>query len=362
MSAPTTRIGVVVITRNRRERLLHTLDRLTALPERPTIVVVDNASRDGTAAAVRRRHPEVLLGRLRRNLGAVARNLGAARLGTPYVAFSDDDSWWHPGALAAAESIFDGHPRLGLLAAATEVGRHAESDPLDRLLAASPLGTDPDLPGPSVLGFLACASVVRRSAFLGVGGFHRLLHFGGEETLLALDLAAAGWGVAHCPEVVSHHEPAAEPRPGRVARLRRNELLTCWLRRPWPHVLRESRELVRAAGGDRQAARALLSAAPRLPAAVLGRRRLPAEVERALALLGGGGELHGDGSEPPGERSELLRERSELLGECDEVPGNRSELLGDDGELPGNSRELHGDNGELPGNRRELSEDRSTTE
>jgi GT2 family glycosyltransferase len=42
---------VVVITHNRREELLGTLRHMTALPDRAPIVVVDNASSDGTAAA-----------------------------------------------------------------------------------------------------------------------------------------------------------------------------------------------------------------------------------------------------------------------------------------------------------------------
>ena len=66
-------------------------------------------------------------------------------------------------------------------------------------MAAAPLGRDPDLPGPSILGFLACAVVVRRSAFLDVGGFDDVVFFGGEEERVALDLAAAGWGLATCP-------------------------------------------------------------------------------------------------------------------------------------------------------------------
>jgi GT2 family glycosyltransferase len=49
--------GVVVLTRNRRDRVLATLDRLTGLPERPKLVVVDDASHDGTAEAVAARHP-----------------------------------------------------------------------------------------------------------------------------------------------------------------------------------------------------------------------------------------------------------------------------------------------------------------
>ncbi|WP_030246261.1 glycosyltransferase family 2 protein [Streptomyces sp. NRRL S-350] len=279
------RVGVVIMTRNRRHRLLHTLDRLRDLPERPPVLVVDNASEDGTAAAVRERHPAVLVRELRRNRGAVARNLGVAQLTTPYVAFSDDDSWWQPGALTLAAGLFDRHPRLGLIAATTRVGPDSRPDPLDRLLAASPLGTAPDLPGPSVLGFLACASVVRRSAFLQVGGFHPVLQFGGEETLLALDLAAAGWGVTHCPGVVAHHHPDPGPRPGRIVRMRRNELLTCWLRRPWPRVARQLTELARDATRDPQAARALAAALPRLPAALAVRRPLPPAVEESVARL-----------------------------------------------------------------------------
>lgn len=278
-------VGVVVITRNRRERVLRSLDRLGGLPEAPPIVVVDNASRDGTVPAVRARHPGVRVLPLGSNEGAVARNHGVLALDTPYVAFSDDDSWWHPGALTEAASLFSAHPRLGLLAAATRVGPDGATDPLDAVLAGSPLGTAPDLPGPSVLGFLACAAIVRRSAFLEAGGFHPLLHFGAEETLLALDLVARGWGVAHCPWVVAHHHPDPGPRPGRSARVRRNELLTTWLRRPWTHAAAATARLARDAVRCAEARAAFLSVLPLLPAAVHHRRPVPRWLEADLRLL-----------------------------------------------------------------------------
>src|SRR5918911_4826437 len=93
------RVAVVIATRNRRESLGKTLDHLLALPERPPIVVVDNASTDGTVDLVARRYPEVEVVALPENRGGAARNVGVARVGAPYVAFSDDDSWWEPGAL-----------------------------------------------------------------------------------------------------------------------------------------------------------------------------------------------------------------------------------------------------------------------
>ncbi|MBZ4318300.1 glycosyltransferase family 2 protein [Streptomyces huiliensis] len=279
------RVGIVIITRDRRDLLLRTLRHLTELPEHPPIVIVDNGSHDGTPAAVREQHPHVRLLETGRNLGAVGRNVGAAALDTPYVAFADDDSWWEPGSLAAAADLFDAHARLALIAATTRVGAEGRPDPINRVLAASPLGRAPDLPGPSVLGFLACSAVVRREPFLEAGGFDPLLHFGGEETLLALELARRGWGLVHCPALVARHHPDPAPRTGRPARARRNELLTAWLVRPLPYALSRTWSLVCDCPGDREARRALAEVLRRLPAALARRRPLPPAVERSARLV-----------------------------------------------------------------------------
>src|SRR4051812_20596984 len=208
--------GVVVVTRNRRATLLETLRHLEALPERPPLCVVDNASTDGTASAVSADHPHVKLVRLARNEGTGARNTGAAALGTPLVAFCDDDSWWEDGALTVAGDAFRRHPRLGLLGACVLVGSDRALDPTCAAMAASPLTATGPLPGPPVLGFLACGAVVRRAALDAVGGFERRFGTGGEEQLLALDLAAAGWDLAYMPEVRAFHHPAATgPRAAR---------------------------------------------------------------------------------------------------------------------------------------------------
>lgn len=285
--SPTRPLGVVIATRNRSGRLAVTLRHLLALPERPEILVADNASTDGTRALLARDFPEVRVLALPVNHGALARNHGARALGTPYVAFSDDDSWWAPGALGRAAELFDAHPRLGLIAARTLVGPDAWPDPMNDVLARSPLGAATDLPGTQVLGFLACGAVVRRSAYLEAGGFHRLLFFGGEETLLAYDLAAHGWGVTHCADVVAHHHPDPGPRDGRPAVQRRNALLTAWLRRPVPYALARTRALAADARRDGHARRALRETLSRLPAALRARRPLPPHVERAARLLEG---------------------------------------------------------------------------
>ncbi|SFF59093.1 Glycosyltransferase, GT2 family [Actinacidiphila alni] len=280
------RTTVAMITRNRRESVLCVLDRLADLPERPPVIVVDNASQDGTAAAARAHRAGARVLAPGRNTGALGRNLAVRHAVTPYVAFSDDDSWWTPGALRAAADLLDAHPRLGLLAARTVVGPERSEDPLNAALAGSPLPPAADLPGRPVLGFLGCACVVRRTAFLDAGGYHGVLFFGAEETLLAYDLAARGWGLSYVPTVIARHDPDSGARPGRSALLRRNALLTDWLRRPLRLALRRTVRLaVRAAAGDPDSVSALHGVLARLPKALRRRRALPLAVEKAARCL-----------------------------------------------------------------------------
>jgi GT2 family glycosyltransferase len=286
MQVPRTepQVTVVIATRNRRPELLRTLGRLHGLPERPPVIVVDNASADGSATAVLEHFPAVALQVLPRNAGAAARNVGVALAATPYIAFSDDDSWWDPGALSRAATELDADPRLGLIAARTLVGPAREPDPVNALMARSPLR---DGGTAEVLGFLACACIVRKEAFLGAGGFSELLFFIGEERLLSYDLATAGWARRYLPDVIAVHEPsAARPAPRlRCQAERRNLLLTAWLRRPAPVALAETLRLARAAVRDPDDRAALAAAARKLPAALRSRRRLPPEVERKVRML-----------------------------------------------------------------------------
>ncbi|MEU0303102.1 glycosyltransferase [Streptomyces sp. NPDC006175] len=275
-----------MITKDRPDSALRTLDRLAALPERPPVVVVDNGLDPAVTEALRAHPAGAQVLAPGRNTGALGRNLAVRHADTPYVAFSDDDSWWQAGALRRAADLLDAHPRLGLLAARSLVGPEQRDDPLNELLARSPLPPDPGLPGRPVLGFLGCACVVRRRAHLDAGGYHPLLFFGAEETLLAYDLAAAGWGVSYDPSVTAYHHPDPGERPGRTVLLRRNALLTDWLRRPVRLALRHTLALSAAAvRGDAGAAAALGGVAARMPAALRLRRRLPLRVERTVRLL-----------------------------------------------------------------------------
>jgi GT2 family glycosyltransferase len=280
------RVAVVVITHQRREELLLALSRLVALPERPHVVVVDNGSTDGTADAVRARFPQVELVASPENLGAVGRNVGIARLDTPYVAFCDDDTWWEPGSLGTAADVLDAHPRLAVVTARILVEPGGREDPIVPELRDSPVPGAGWLPGPALGSFLAGASVVRRAAFVEVGGFSERLWLGGEEELMAGDLAAAGWELCYLAELTVHHQAsrARDPHKRRRDGIR-NTLWTTWLRRPLRPALRRTAHLLRTLPRDRVTAEGLLAAARGIPWLVRERRVLPPHVEARFAAL-----------------------------------------------------------------------------
>lgn len=284
------RMSFVIASRNRAPELASVVHRLLDTTPCP-IIVVDNGSDDDSVAVVGRTAARsagrvVVIG-LSSNLGAVGRNVGVAACRTPYVAFCDDDSWWEPQALTRGTEIFDRYPNVAVLAGRTEVGPQRREDPLVEQLANSALGHRDDLPGPSILGFLACSAMVRKSAFEAVGGFSEILHFRGEERLLALDLAAHGWDLCYCAELTAIHQPSVQ-RPtsaAQDARSLRNDVLTTWLRRPAGHCVRAAASLLGAAVHDTEHARAAFEAVLRLPAVITHRRRLPPTVESALDIL-----------------------------------------------------------------------------
>ncbi len=149
----------------------------------------------------------------------------------------------------------------------------------------SPLRRDDGLPGPAVLGFVACGAIVRRQAYLGVGGFHPRIGIGAEEQLLALDLAVAGWQLAYADWIEAHHHPSANgPRPGRAARQLRNALWTTWLRRRALGTLRQTWALTLTAVRDGHPA-AVGHALGGLPWVLRERRPLPLALERAARTL-----------------------------------------------------------------------------
>ena len=289
MAADQSPVSVVVLTYNRRDEVLITLDRLQAslagdLPI--PVIVVDNGSPDGTAQAIRERFPDVTVVASNRNLGAAGRNLGVDRVQTPYVAFCDDDTCWEPGAIQRAVDILERNSRIAVVNARVLVGPDGRPDATCEAMADSPLGMVGE--HKVLLGFMAGACVMRTKYFRAVGGYWQRLFIGGEETLMALDFASRGWHMVYAPEVVTRHLPSPNRNAGQRRHLLvRNAIWTAWMRLPVASAWQESMRALATVPSWTQRIRVCMEALAGIAPVLQGRRVVPLHVQTMRLMLQG---------------------------------------------------------------------------
>lgn len=109
------RLAVVVPTHEGRDLAL---DCLSTLPAGVEVVLVDDASQDGTLEAVRREHPEVRTLHLETHCGFTAAvNRGLEASGGELLLLLNSDTRVPEGSLETLIAAFDAKPRLGVAGA-----------------------------------------------------------------------------------------------------------------------------------------------------------------------------------------------------------------------------------------------------
>ncbi|HTR96530.1 MAG TPA: glycosyltransferase family A protein [Candidatus Acidoferrales bacterium] len=175
--------AVVIPVRDGLPDVLEAVASALAQTQAPAeIVVVDDASQDGSGDAVERRFgARVRLVRGRFGSAAAARNAGWRACRAPFVAFLDADDLWRPEKLAVAAECFAAAP------AADWFFSDGAFRTLDGQLHASWFGLYADLAEPwcgaplaqlfEVNFVLTSSAIVRRSALEALDGFdERLSH------------------------------------------------------------------------------------------------------------------------------------------------------------------------------------------
>jgi glycosyltransferase involved in cell wall biosynthesis len=173
------RVGVVVPSRNRWPLLRTALASALAQGEVVRVVVVDDGSTDVTAdelAAVADERLTVVSNERPRGV-SVARNIGLAHVDTPWVAFLDDDDTWGPGHIAglleAARGSGLSMHRIGLV-----YGGHLVTDAQRGVTHVKIADPADSLPGglreENLIG-TPSGVLMPRDAVLHVGGFDERL-------------------------------------------------------------------------------------------------------------------------------------------------------------------------------------------
>jgi N-acetylglucosaminyl-diphospho-decaprenol L-rhamnosyltransferase len=212
-------VAAVVVNYNVRDLVLRCIGALNA-DGVDQIVVIDNASVDGSVEAVRARDPDVDLVALSTNVGfGAAVNRAIARTAAPYVLIVNPDVVVEPGSTKELVGVLDAHPDIGVVAPRieTEAGRLYESarrfpsfgDALGHAFLhfvwpSNPYSrrykmTDWDHGAADVDWVAGTHLLVRRTAWDEIGGFDERFFMYMEDVDLCRSMAGHGWRVRYEP-------------------------------------------------------------------------------------------------------------------------------------------------------------------
>ncbi len=230
-------VSVIVVSWNRRDCLERCLEALRADASGPAgpeeqpadpaagggwreVIVVDNASTDGSPELVRERFPEARLITLRRNTGfAAANTIGAAHSRGRYLLLLNSDAYVRPGAISALCACLDAHPEVAVVGPQLRYpdGRLQPSGrafptlwtALRALLPGAPPARErADYAVPADVDEVSAAAMLVRRAALRPGEplFDPAFRFFGEDVDLCWRLRRRGWRVRYWPAAVVEHE------------------------------------------------------------------------------------------------------------------------------------------------------------
>lgn len=249
---PPSRPTVVVVTWQGAHLLPACLASLRRQTLDHDVVVVDNASSDGTAELLARDFPDVRVVGLPRNTGfAGGVQAGLDATDAEFVALLNNDAVAHEGWLASLVDEARAHPEAAAITSRMYLaGRTPPTlNNTGVLLLPTGYGADRDLgraddvrtEAGEVFGFSGGAALLRTAAVRSVGGFPVPFFLYYEDTDTSWRLRAAGWTVRYAPDAVVHHEHSAstDQRSALFAfHNERNRLLMLVRCAPVRHVLR----------------------------------------------------------------------------------------------------------------------------
>jgi len=223
-------ISVIIVSWNTRELLKGCLDSIRASggPLVQEVIVVDNASSDGSPEMVAEQFPDVKVIRSEENLGfARANNLGLERARGSWLALVNSDVLVHPGCFQRLVDYLAGHTEAGLVGPAV-IGGDGRLQPTSRRLptirdtACRSLALDNIVPRWPLFGgqtsrhqdsarptevevLSGCFWVARREAVAQVGGLDERFFFYAEDIDWCKRFGDAGWKVIYVPEATATH-------------------------------------------------------------------------------------------------------------------------------------------------------------
>lgn len=253
-------VSVIIIAHDVREELLTCLESV----ERHAgvsheVILVDNASTDGTREAISARFPQVQVVPLATNEGLPARNHGLRRARGRFRLFIDSDAALTPGALPTLVRALEESPRAGLAGprliypdGELQLSTRRYPPLLLPILRRPPLGRfledgrtirrhlmadEPHDRRRRVEYVLGACQLFRAEAQRDAGEIDERIWFGHDDADWCFTMRLAGWDVLYVPEaeVIHAYRRTSAARPVSTFALRQLAAHVHFQRKWWRH-------------------------------------------------------------------------------------------------------------------------------
>lgn len=198
-------ISVVLVTYNRKEQILETIQKFVEQTyDEKEIVIVDNASEDGTAEAIRTKYPKIKLINLPENLSIKGINIGISEAKGDLIWRGDDDSYPRDNnLLERIVNEFKKYPDIDLIATEQiEMEPDGKSGTIYNWYGKNiDKSNIPEKAYPTHV-FHGPGAVFKKSMFEDIGGFWG---FGHEEVDFSTKAIIAGYNLRYYPQFVTLH-------------------------------------------------------------------------------------------------------------------------------------------------------------
>lgn len=230
VTVPGEPVGTVVITsKNRKPELEDAIASVLKQDVPLEVLVIDDASTDGTQEMVREKFPQIRYLREEQSRGyIVQRNRGALMARTNLIISIDDDATF-PAPDIVGRSIHElNHPRVGAVAMPY----------IDIFKTDGVRQNAPNSNGVYVLpAYVGTAHIVRRDLFVQLGSYREIHLHQGEENDLSLRMLEAGYVIrAGTAEPIRHLESPKRDFTRLFENNARNHILYAWHNIPMPYM------------------------------------------------------------------------------------------------------------------------------
>ena len=185
-------VTINILSYNRKDELRYTLTKVFEQDYKNIeVIVVDNASSDGTQEMVKTEYPNVNLIELNENIGIAGWNKGFEVAKGEYVLVLDDDSYPGKNAINFVIPKFWNNNKIAICALKIINGSRARDETSDFKFP--------------YIHFVGCGAIIRKKVFFEVGGFDPQLFIYAHESDFSIRVIDFGYTITFENTSIIYH-------------------------------------------------------------------------------------------------------------------------------------------------------------